>query len=154
VPMLRFIGRSSRQVDLVGEKLTDAWVLDCLHKAAGPALGRATFALVAPRPEPRRGYILYWQSADRTSRLADRMESQLRRSYHYNLARQAGQLEQIEVVRLAPDIPARSRYATELRRRGLRDGDIKPVALDGAAIWYEALAESVDGSGANGCELP
>ncbi|HLH88465.1 MAG TPA: GH3 auxin-responsive promoter family protein [Xanthobacteraceae bacterium] len=118
---LEFIGRAGIVSDLVGEKLTEAFVAEALRILDEPA------ALV-PRPEPRPHYELLIDTPRQTHLAAAsaRIEQRLRANPQYAYARAIGQLGAI-AARAVPGLALR--IVTAMQARGRRMGDVKPIAL-------------------------
>lgn len=121
LPVLRFVGRADKVSDLVGEKLNEAFVADCLAE-----LGITGFAMLAPDTDPTPHYVLYAERADQ--QVAARLDAALRASFHYDYARRLGQLGPVRPVVVGPD--ARQRYLDARVAAGMRLGDVKVPALD------------------------
>lgn len=128
LPVLRFVGRVDRVSDLVGEKLSEAFVASALAAA-----GASGFTLLTPEG---RGYVLYADAA--APGLAERLETELRANFHYDYARRLGQLDAVRLVNVPAG--AAGRYAAECVRRGQRLGDVKVPALEVRGGWGPALA--------------
>lgn len=120
LPIMRFMGRADRVSDLVGEKLSEAFVASCLS-----ALGVKGFAMLAALSEPTARYVLYTDHP--APGLAERLDAALRESFHYDYARRLGQLGPVEVVDAGP--VAADRYLATCVARGQRLGDVKATAL-------------------------
>jgi GH3 auxin-responsive promoter len=114
LPMLRFLGRLDHVSDLVGEKLSEAFVTEVLRSC-----GVAEASLVASVDH----YDLRTDSSDAS--VAPRVDRALRANFHYDHARRLGQLGP---VRCAPAPPA-----TLGATRG-RLGDVKPTSLIGPGV--------------------
>ena len=123
LPVLRFRGRADRVSDLVGEKLSEAFVA-----AALAAAGASGFALLAPE---RDRYVLYTDAA--APGLAGRVDEALRANFHYDHARRLGQLGAVEVVDAGPH--AREAYVAASVANGQRLGDVKPAHLATTGGW-------------------
>jgi hypothetical protein len=124
VPCLEFVGRAGGCSDLVGEKLEESFVERALE-----ALGQGpTFtAILVPVREPRPRYVLVCDGGPGDlAELGARLERELRRAYHYNLARE---LEQLEAVQVVSRPGARQVLVEAQSRRGARLGDVKERAL-------------------------
>ena len=107
---LEFIGRRGVVSDLVGEKLTEAFVSRCLEHVPG-------FRYLSPRGN---GYVLHAETAvDIAS-----VETRLYENPQYAYARKLGQLAPLK---LAHD--SYERYVHAQLARGARLGDIKPPVL-------------------------
>ena len=122
-PLLEFVGRAGLVSDLVGEKLTDTFVCDCLDDLQG-------FAMLAPRLDPCPHYQLFVEHGAKVSLAA--IENRLRRNPHYAYARAIGQLDRLRLVPV--DGPLR-RYQAAALNRGQRLGDIKPPSLRPEPDW-------------------
>jgi hypothetical protein len=128
-PILDFVGRGELASDLVGEKLTEPFVADCLGAVAG-------FRMLVPA---RRGdgYVLVTDIAAGAD--VQQIEQRLCRNPQYAFARRIGQLQ---AVRLVEFHSLFDRYADVQLKRGIRLGDIKPIALRNECTWLETLGES------------
>lgn len=133
-PQLEFIGRAGLVSDLAGEKLTDAFVSDCLRDIEG-------FAMLAPALEPRPGYRLFVE--DGGFALAGIIERRLRRNPQYAHARDLGQLQALQVVRVERPFERYQRWALS---RGQRLGDIKPPSLRPEQGWERRFCGEIPGS--------
>ena len=78
----------------------------------------------SPNQESRPHYVLY---TDGPPELAERLEDELRESFHYDYARRLGQLAGLRHVPVADGAEL---LLAERVRRGQRLGDIKPTVLD------------------------
>lgn len=125
-PQLRFIGRTGVHSDLVGEKLDDAFVTDCLRGLEG-------FALLVPASGPPSHYRLYCQTL--SPQLTERVERALRRNPQYAYARDLGQLGPLTPI-AAPAVD--QAYRDWALARGQRLGDIKPPSLCPQRDWQPA----------------
>ena len=130
-PVLEFIGRGSLCSDLVGEKLSEAFVAHCLRHCLG-------FALLLPEPQ-RCGYVLVVEQALSTVQLAA-VEQALCANPQYAYARRMGQLAGL---RLLVQPRASSIVEQTLLAQGTRLGDIKPLALRTQAHWLHLLEQAV-----------
>ena len=125
-PILDFVGRGELASDLVGEKLTDPFVADCLRNVPG-------FRVLAPTPRGD-GYVL--ATADGVGADAEHVERQLCRNPQYAHARRIGQLKPVRLIEVERFF---ERYVDIQLKRGVRMGDIKPLALRGERTWLETL---------------
>lgn len=101
-PTLRFVGRRNKTSDLVGEKLSEAFVGEVLAGLELPE-GRS---VLAPGSD-RSGYLLLLEQepADR-GRLAEALDRALSSAHHYGLARDLGQIQPAQ-VRVMPNLSLR-----------------------------------------------
>jgi len=119
LPVLRFLGRLDRVSDLVGEKLSEAFVTAVLAACGVP---RATLAAAGDHYDLR--------TAMPDPQAAARVDDALRANFHYDHARRLGQL--------GPVRPA-AHPAEGLRPGRARLGDVKPTSLlgPGSAVQWE-----------------
>lgn len=126
-PCLEFIGRSESVSDLVGEKLNEDYVAECFREIAGDQY----FALLIPEfdADGAARYIAVFEEPAQIHRpeiLALALDRRLQRAYHYQQARQLGQLEQIQVLlHHSPQTVYNDYYL----RQGMKWGDIKSKTL-------------------------
>lgn len=128
-PILEFIGRDALTSDLVGEKLTETFVRQCLAEIQGLAM------LV---PDTRQtGYALVCERPLSDAHLHS-IEQRLSANPQYAYARKLGQLAPLRVVN---NSAAASIFETAMLARGTRLGDIKPVALRRETFWQPLFEE-------------
>ena len=122
-PTLEFLGRGALTSDLCGEKLTEAFVLECIAPL------NLTFAVLAAETGGA-GYALILDKAavstDAAADIANRIDARLSSNPQYQYARQMGQLAALR--------PLRRRQPMELwistrMQEGQRMGDIKIPTL-------------------------
>ncbi len=118
-PCLDFVGRTGDICDLVGEKLSEWAVRDCL-KVFAQDLG---FSLVIPDAKSI-GYILLTENE--SGSLESKLDQALQSVFHYQVARDQGQLQALQCV-FVPDL--KNKYYNWLEQRNMRLGDIKEKAL-------------------------
>lgn len=109
-PILDFVGRDSLTSDLVGEKLTEAFVGKCLNTLRG-------FAMLVPDFE-RPGYVLISESRQSASDVAC-LDAQLCGNSQYAYARKLGQLASLRTLRHSSPF---SVVETVMRQQGVRLG--------------------------------
>ena len=120
-PRLRFVGRTGRSVDLVGEKLSEPQVIKALAGARG---------FLVPRTKPS-GYLLCVENPGTQTEgdaLASRTEVALSANPYYAQACRLGQLSPLTLYRLPDGFTANlgQKWAA---RQGLRDSEVKLPAL-------------------------
>lgn len=146
-PRIRFLGRSGRTSDLVGEKLSDAFVRDVFRQVFHEQQLDVRFALLAPVSGGDRHYRAYVQcdaaAVDDSARIAQELERCLMLNPQYRLAVEAKQLGAVDVRFVGRG--AWKAYERVCLRRGQTLGDIKPVALDSWEGWDEALSCGLQG---------
>jgi hypothetical protein len=128
-PTLRFLGRQGNVSDRCGEKLAEAFVAQVLAKVYPDA----TFAMLAP--EHHGGgwrYALYFETTVGRDCESDDLDRELSANPHYALCRRLGQLAAPRVISVRN---AYARFTAAEVARGMRLGDIKPVALSQRSDW-------------------
>lgn len=120
VPILVFVGRSGLVSDLVGEKLTEAFVAQCLKTVPG-------FRMLVPVRGHGRCYTLVTERryATRARTLLPSVESQLMLNPQYAYARRLGQLGELKLTVMDDPLGVYLEHVMERQRLG----DIKVPAL-------------------------
>lgn len=144
-PLLRFLGRSGRTSDLVGEKLSESHVAAVLDDVLQRLQLRPEFLLAAPVLGSPPHYCLYVQGIDGLAAglIAVQLESRLAENPYYRHALEFQQLGPLEVAHIDASVSAWSLYEEECLRRGQRAGNIKPVVLDRGTHWAEVFSPAV-----------
>jgi len=132
-PMLQFIGRSSLDSDLCGEKFSDAFVAQQLANVRG-------FAMMAPELQPKPHYVLYLDDkhycGESAAQVISRVEQALRQNPQYHYARQLNQLDALSFALV--NNPS-ERYIEWELKQGKLLGDIKPPSLRPETNWNSRL---------------
>ncbi len=131
-PVLEFMGRDSLSCDLVGEKLTEAFVGQCL----GTLEGFATLVPDARNP----GYVLI-SDQERSLAWLDAFETRLRHNPQYDYARRLEQLQPLRHLVCRQPFDTVQRVMTS---RGVRLGDIKPSSLRKDDFWLPMFEEQTN----------
>lgn len=141
-PTLRFLGRSGRTSDVVGEKLSESHVAAAVNDVVHRLQLRPAFVLLAPLLGTPPHYCLYLQGIDEcAARLVGKhFGERLAENPYYAHAVDFGQLGPLEVVLLAADASPWSLYEEQGLQRGQRAGNIKPAVLDRGTHWHEVFA--------------
>lgn len=122
-PILEFVGREGLTCDLAGEKLTEPFVSRCLHQLS-------RHAMLIPDAE-RPGYVLVCEN-DRDADLLPHLEAALRDNPQYAYARDLEQLAPLRALKHPDPFAVVERC---LLARGVRLGDVKPLALRRETSW-------------------
>lgn len=134
-PCLVFLGRVGHQVDLCGEKLDEVLV--------GQRLPSGLDAFLAPDGAEARRYLLFLDArqvtADGATAVATRIDAALREIVHYRHARELGQLDAVQAVRVAGLMATVARRGRE--HRGAPLSAVKTPALDGDTGWLAYFVE-------------
>ncbi len=143
-PLIRFVGRQSKVVDICGEKLNE----DFVHaQVAGLLAERAlptAFWMMAPvcPSAARPFYTLFIQfdvgivpTKDQLHTLAKALDEALKESYHYEYSRRLGQLESCRLFVIVSQSNGYHTYLAVCADLGQRLGEIKPTALHAYQHW-------------------
>jgi hypothetical protein len=121
LPILHFNGRANFTSDLVGEKLTDEFVIDCLAGLPG-------FRMIVPVDEEKPGYqlVLDQRQHQNLESLVEQVERRLLANPHYAYARTIGQLQPLKPLAVENPLDI---YLNSPLHAGTRLGDIKVPSL-------------------------
>jgi hypothetical protein len=143
-PLIRFIGRQAKVVDICGEKLNEEYVRATVEDALKKDQLKAAFWMMAPQwpDDALPFYTLFIQfdagiviDEGKLQGLAREMDEAMQASYHYEYARRLGQLAGCRLFVIAPECDAFHTYLTVCTNLGQRLGDIKPTALHAYQGW-------------------
>jgi hypothetical protein len=143
-PLIRFVGRQSKVVDICGEKLNEAYVRAVVTDILEKYKLNVTFWMMAPEwPHAARPfYTLFIQFDAHTvpdekqlRTVTHEIDEGLQESYHYGYCRRLGQLESCRLFVIAPESDTFHTYLTVCTDLGQRLGDIKPTALHAYQGW-------------------
>jgi hypothetical protein len=143
-PLIRFIGRQAKVVDLCGEKLNEEYASAIITSILAKFTLHATFWMMAPEwpDETQPYYTLFIQFApsdapneQQLSSIAPEIDHAMQDNYHYEYCRRLGQLNHCRLFVIAPDSDAFHTYLTGCTNLGQRLGDIKPTALHTSQGW-------------------
>lgn len=121
LPILRFAGRSNLTSDLVGEKLADDFVRQCLTGIQG-------FSMLLPNPSGKPGYslVLDINTDNNLEEIINAVEQRLCNNPHYAYARKLGQLKSLDAIRIQDPLQI---YLASAIHLNTRLGDIKVPSL-------------------------
>ena len=141
-PCVAFVSRDNVVSDMVGEKLHLRHAEEILRVLAEKHGCRFGFAMIAPVMEaPRCRYVFYVQPAQSDSagflRLANIVEAELCRNFHYRHARRLRQLLPLHVFHVRGN--AAAAYRGHLAAKGMKHGAIKFMALRRETDWTSAF---------------
>lgn len=153
-PLIRFVGRQSKVVDMCGEKLNEEYVRATITDALKKHQLHAPFWMMAPQwpGDSRPFYTLFIQFEPGTTidegqlqQFVHEIDEVMQESYHYEYARRLGQLTGCRVFMIAPESDASHTYLTVCTGLGQRLGDIKPAALHAYQGWSREFTGKVYG---------
>lgn len=125
-PCLEFVGRGEQVSDLVGEKLTEAFIHKLLKDLGFPAWG---FCCIAPILTNPPHYCLFLERSPLTPlEISTQLETAFQTSFHYQHARSLGQLGAIQVI-IDPQISQRFQGNKRLGDRKYSLLQVKPINL-------------------------
>ncbi len=145
LPTLSFVARD-RTVDLVGEKMHEAFARDANGRALDAAGMEASFALLAPdRASTPPRYVVFIRPTVPAGRAAltgyaAALERELLANYHYRYSRRLGQLGPARAFEVTGD--ASAAYIRRLAAEGMRLGNAKAAFLDPRDGWDGHFAGS------------
>lgn len=135
-PLIRFLGRAGCFSDWFGEKLNEAHVSRVLRNVFSELRISPSFAMLAcEMQQTPPGYVLYIDTPESDAllnRATEMVESALHENFHYDYARNLGQLSPLRAFRAQGAAEA---YIAASVRNGQRAGDVKPLALDRCNGW-------------------
>jgi hypothetical protein len=123
-PCLEFLGREENISDLVGEKLSEAFVAKALNQLNLP---ENQFKSLAPIADPPHYLLLLDSALENPEIIAQKLDQILSQSYHYHRARILDQLAPVKVL-IAPEIPELL-VAQRLVNGGIWGGIKHPILL-------------------------
>jgi len=134
LPVLRFIGRGNLCSDLVGEKLTEAFVSTCLEGIPG-------FRMLIPSSDDQPGYQLVLDKqifnnkvGFELSNLLKEVSVRLFENPQYAYACKIGQLAELKPLMLADPL---TKYLNSQEKKGVRIGDVKVPSLYTKSDFFE-----------------
>ncbi len=145
-PLIRFVGRQSKIVDICGEKLNEEYARACVTNVLNKHTLNTSFWMMAPErlTTSRPFYTLFIQFDAATviheellQRIAHEVDEAMQESYHYEYCRRLGQLDSCRLFIIAPAIDTFHTYLTVCTALGQRLGDIKPSALHAYQGWSQ-----------------
>ena len=138
-PLIRFVGREGSVSDWFGEKLNDAHVSSVFRDVFQALEMSPSFAMLACDTNSPPSYVLYIDSPEQDGRVdlaAERIDAALRENFHYNYARQLGQLARVRPFRIRNGAGV---YLDAAVRNGQKAGDVKVPALNRRNGWSESF---------------
>jgi hypothetical protein len=143
-PLIRFIGRQSKVVDICGEKLNEEHACTIITSMLAKYAVSTTFWMMAPEwpDETRPFYTLFIQFApgampneQQFGSIAAEIDNAMKDNYHYAYCRRLEQLDHCRLFVITPDSDAIHTYLAVCTDLGQRLGDIKPTALHAYQGW-------------------
>lgn len=151
-PIIVFVGKSDKIVDICGEKLNEQFVASVLDEVFNKYRIRPTFFMIAPHldvPHCCYRYNLFLQlhneqavTNDTLEELNAEVELKMRMNFHYDYCRKLGQLQSLRIFLIPSDFCAILKYLQCRNQEGQRLGSIKPAILDKGINWHEIFGGS------------
>ena len=146
-PVITFIGKSDKTVDLCGEKLNEQFISPLLQKVFAKYKVSPVFFMIAPYQDKESKcshYSLFLQFSESAmvginvlQEMNIDVEFSLRKNFHYDYCRRLGQLQSLRIFLISPECQAASKYLHCRNQDGQRLGTIKPAVLDKGLNWQE-----------------
>jgi len=135
-PTLTFLGRSGKQVDMHGEKLTE----ERAYKSISPLLDNCPSILLPVYESSENSYycLMIESFTGNLKSLADKVDNALKENFHYAVARRNNQLKALQVCLMDR---LNHKYTEIQMSSGMRWGDIKIPFLE-LKIQYESELKS------------
>jgi hypothetical protein len=141
IPLLKFLYKRDYVSDIRGEKVSLQQVMVIVNQVKVLWTGIRFFMLSPVVKGNKAFYCCYIYPDDAATMLPDQLcgliDESLRKNFHYNYARQLGQLAKPQVFLLEKD-PVED-IINYLESTGMRRGDIKLLPLSRLGIWVEVL---------------
>jgi hypothetical protein len=149
-PVIVFVGKSDKVVDICGEKLNERFAAGVLEEAFAKYRDRPSFFMLAPclDPQDRSYHYSLFLQLGKTAAADNRMlaglnndiELRLRMNFHYDYCRKLSQLQPLRIFLISPESNAMSDYLQHRNQQGQRLGSIKPAVVDRGMNWHEIFS--------------
>ncbi len=147
-PLIRFVGKEDRVIDLFGEKMNACFVDLQLKEIFRKYSLHPKFYTVIPERFPSRQaarYVLLIQLEPQEYRdlesVLEDLEERLQKNFHYRYCRQLGQLRPCRLFLIDPEERIQEKYLRFCQGQGQKLGDIKTAAL----VPFEDLVREFSG---------
>jgi len=140
-PLIRFVGKQDKVVDICGEKLNEQFVCNVVRDVIAKCGHHPSFWMVAPGRSSAGGvhYTLFVQvkgvGEELLRGIGQEIDSAFRENFHYEYCRRLGQLGHCKVFLIDSSHDVFQTYLTTCVELGQRLGDIKPVAIHPHQHW-------------------
>lgn len=142
-PLMCFVGKEDKVVDFFGEKLNELYVNNVISEILSEYNVQPIFWMLAPHQENNSlfSYTLFIQFKDKVmletklDNLTKKIETSLRKNYHYNYCRHLGQIGASKVYLIDPQQNTSDVYLTTCVELGQRLGEIKQTSLHPYLHW-------------------
>jgi hypothetical protein len=145
-PLIRFIGKQDKVVDICGEKLNEQFVSNTVRQEISRLSHQPSFWMMAPERSSAQvvEYTLFVQFGNGTvieeeilRNMSREIDSAFRENFHYDYCRRLGQLGHCRVFLVTSSQDAHQVYLTVCTELGQRLGDIKSIALHPFQHWSQ-----------------
>lgn len=131
-PLLKFCGKEDLFSDYFGEKLSEFFVRGVIENALNRLKIKPDFTLFAPCDNKNLNYTLYIKGklkSKNIEKLEEILENSLKKNFHYNYARNLGQLSKAKVLSINHIENPREIYMNFMIKEGRKLGVIKPFTF-------------------------
>ena len=108
MPQIKFMGKSGKVSDYFGEKLTEGFTDSVIKEIRDKYGVKPEFIFVAPCEKEKFCYIVYVEpgkdeEVELYKKAAEAIEESFRKNFHYNYARELGQINRVELFLIESD---------------------------------------------------
>lgn len=135
IPCFKFLGRKMT-VDLVGEKIDHFTALNIIDQFKDVDYRPLSLIGIESDQSKKPHYILLSDGDHSKQPTADQLEKLLKKNFHYELARDLGQLDSAEVVHVDD---AWNHYKCLAMHNGMIEGNIKPEPLKKIKYGFDLI---------------
>lgn len=133
VPQIKFMGKSGKISDYFGEKLTEGFAASVIKEIREKYGVKPEFIFIAPCKKEQFCYMVYVEPGKNEKielykKAVEAIEESFRRNFHYNYARELGQINRLELFLIESD--GVEDYLKIKRESGMKLGDIKVSILE------------------------
>lgn len=147
-PLIRFLGKEDKIVDLFGEKLNEYHVSSLINEVFERHSLSPRFYMIAPEKDADDGHYFYTLfikfpkgklNFHLLQSLAEEIEAKLHENYHYQYCRKLGQLSELGIFVIDYNSDPIEDYLYTCRASGQKLGDIKPNILHSMVGWSKVF---------------
>ncbi|MCD4779227.1 MAG: GH3 auxin-responsive promoter family protein [Candidatus Omnitrophica bacterium] len=139
-PIINFIAKNNRLVDLFGEKLYEGHVAEIFDSVVHKYRINPSFMMLAPAQDPETRLYFYtcYIALDKPESLTSTrwqdiqadMEGKLSTNSHYRFCIEAGQLRPLRIFLIQDSIPAKDLYIQFIKQKNKQQDEVQLTALN------------------------